>query len=295
MHVSGNRVAMKEKRADICSGSLKFNILNYSILQKINKQKLQGMQGMNFNTLKNEGLDTLLSRERRQFLKFGLAVTGVFLGGSILSVTSGQEAQAAAGGDQVRMGQFPYKPHYTMVIRQNYCIDCELCLQACKRINHVPTYGYRTTILERSIPDIQDQQVRAFMPLLCNQCNQPHCVRVCPTEATYKDAVNGIVLMNPKKCIGCKTCMAACPYNARYYKEEDRAIDKCDFCFNTKLKESGGKTTACSAACPADVRVFGDLTDPTSPAYKLIHTPKHSFWVLRPETGTLPNIFYMNA
>lgn len=253
------------------------------------------IQEININKLKDEGLDTLFSRDRRQFLKFGLAITGVFLGGSIFSVTSAHEAQAALRSDQGRMGQFPYKPHYTMVIRQSHCIDCELCLQACRKTNNVPAYGYRTTIQERSIPDVQGQRIRAFMPILCNQCNQPHCVRVCPTEATYKDAVNGIVLVNQKKCIGCKTCMAACPYNARYYKKEDLAIDKCNFCFDSKLEESGGKTTACSAACPVDVRVFGDLTDPTSPAYKLIHTSSNSFWVLRPETETLPNIFYMNA
>ena len=101
--------------------------------------------------------------------------------------------------------------------------------------------------------------------------------------------------MNPDKCIGCKTCMAACPYNARYFDEEKRAIDKCNFCYDTKLKKSGGKITACAAACPANVRVFGDLTDPESDAYKLIHAPGKVLWVLRPETDTLPNVFYQNA
>lgn len=253
------------------------------------------MKGINLDKLKNEGVKTLASKERRQFLKFGLTVTGVFLGGSILSLTSAQKAQGALRNGIVPVGKFPYKPHYTMVVRQGHCIDCELCLEACRSTNSVPTYGHRTTILERSIPDAAGQQERAFMPILCNHCNQASCVRVCPTGATFKDKTNGIVRMDPKKCIGCKTCMAACPYNARYYKEEDRAIDKCNFCFDTKLKESGGKTTACCAACPAGVRVFGDLTDPETEAYKLIHTPGNVFWVLKPETGNLPNIFYMDA
>jgi protein NrfC len=254
------------------------------------------MKGIQLSTLKNEGVETLISKERRQFLKFGLTITGVFLGGSILSLTSAQKAHGAFRSEKVPVaGQYPYTPHYTMVIRQDRCVDCELCLEACRSTNSVPPYGHRTLILERSIPNDQGQRERAFMPILCNQCNQPSCVRVCPTGATYKDGTNGIVRMNPNKCIGCKTCMAACPYNARYYKEEDRAIDKCTFCFDTKLKESGGKTTACSAACPAGVRVFGDLTDPESKAYKLIHTPGNVFWVLRPEKGTLPNIFYMDA
>lgn len=254
------------------------------------------MKGIQLDKLKNEGPETLSLKERRQFLKFGLVVTGVFLGGSIFSLTSAQAQGAYRSGKVVPpAGQFPYKPHYTMVIRQGQCIDCELCMEACVRTNSVSAYGYRTTILERRIPNAEGEQERAFMPILCNQCNQPSCVRVCPTGATYKDATTGIVLMSPKKCIGCKTCMAACPYNQRYYKEEDRAIDKCNFCFDTKLKESGGKTTACSAACPAGVRIFGDLTDPETEAYKLIHTRGNVFWVLKPESGTLPNIFYMDA
>lgn len=253
------------------------------------------MKGIILANLHNEGVGGVVSKERRQFLRFGLAVTGVFLGGSILSLTTVQKAQGALRGGQVPVGQFPYSPHYTMVIRQGSCVDCELCLDVCRTTNGVPSYGHRTSILERRVANEEGPNERAFMPVLCNQCNQPHCVRVCPTGATYKDATNGIVRMSPNKCIGCKTCMAACPYNARYYKEEARAIDKCNFCFDTKLKESGGKMTACSAACPAGVRIFGDLTDPESEAYKLIHTPGNVFWVLRPEHDTLPNIFYMDA
>ena len=253
------------------------------------------MKRIRFDELENEGVETILSKERRQFMKFGLVVTGVFLSGSVLSLTSARKVQGAVVGGKEQLAKFPYRPHYTMVIRQNHCIDCELCLEACRTTNSVPPHGYRTTILERKVTDDQGQNIRAFMPVLCNQCNQPHCVRVCPTGATYKDPINGIVRMDQKKCIGCKTCMAACPYNARYFKEEDRAIDKCNFCFNTALQASGGKSTACSAACPAQVRVFGDLTDPETPAYKLIHTPGNVFWVLKPEAGTMPNIFYMNA
>ncbi|MBU0942959.1 MAG: 4Fe-4S dicluster domain-containing protein [Proteobacteria bacterium] len=245
--------------------------------------------------LDNEGVENLSSKERRRFLQFGLSITGVFLGGSILSLSSARKVQAALSGGNVPMTEFPYSPHYTMVIRENHCIGCELCLEACRSTNKVPAHGYRTTILERSIPVTEEQRRRVFMPILCNHCNHPPCVRVCPTRATYKDETNGIVRMNPDKCIGCKTCMAACPYNARYFNEAIRAIDKCNFCYDTKLKESGGKITACAAACPANVRIFGDLSDPESEAYKLIHAPEKVIWVLRPETDTLPNVFYMNA
>ncbi len=255
--------------------------------------KVDDLKVDDLEKLEDEGIKSLPSEERRRFLQFGLTVTGVFLGGSVLSLASANKAQGALGG-MTPAKKFPYKPHYTMVIRQNRCVDCELCKEACVRTNHVPSYGYRTTILERERSIGPDSTERIFMPVLCNQCNRPPCVRVCPTTATYKDKKTGIVVMDKKRCIGCKTCMAACPYNARYFDEEVRAIDKCNFCMDTKLKESGGKITACAEACPAHVRVFGDLTEPSSEAYQLIHSPEKVVWVLRPEAGALPNVFYMN-
>ncbi|MFA7346645.1 MAG: 4Fe-4S dicluster domain-containing protein [Desulfurivibrionaceae bacterium] len=242
--------------------------------------------------LENEGVENLPSEERRRFLRFGLAVTGVFVGGSVLSLTSARNAESAMGPVPAS-GAFPYSPHYTMVMRQNRCIDCERCMEACVKTNNVPSYGYRTTILQQEREIGKGVKERVFMPVLCNHCNRPPCVRVCPTTATYKDKKNGIVMMDYKRCIGCKTCMAACPYNARYFKEENRAVDKCNFCFDTRLSKGESKT-ACAAACPAGVRVFGDLTDYSSEAYKLIHTPEKVVWVLRPETGAMPNVFYMN-
>lgn len=241
---------------------------------------------------KNEGIENLPSKERRRFLTLGLSVTGVFLGGSVLSLTSVRNVGAALGGN-TRGSKYSYSPHYAMVLRQNHCIDCERCMEACVKTNHVPSYGYRTKILETERQIGPNTNERIFVPVLCNHCNRPPCVRVCPTKATYKDKKTGIVVMEYKKCIGCKTCMAACPYNARYFNEEIRAVDKCDFCFTTRLSK-GEKLTACAAACPADVRVFGDLADSDSRVYKLVHAPEKLVWVLRPETGALPNVFYMN-
>ncbi|OQX15050.1 MAG: twin-arginine translocation pathway signal protein [Desulfobulbaceae bacterium A2] len=243
--------------------------------------------------LPNEGVDALPSADRRRFLKAGLAITGVFLGGSVLSLTSARPSVAAIGGMPQSAEKFPYSPHYSMVFRQNRCIDCERCKDACVKTNHVPSYGWRTTILERERQLASGETERIFMPVLCNHCNRPPCVRVCPTKATYKDKKTGIVVMDYKKCIGCKTCMAACPYNARYFNEEIRAVDKCNFCFDTRLSK-GMKDTACVEACPAKVRVFGDLSDPASEVHRLVHTPEKVVWVLRPETGALPNVFYMN-
>jgi len=242
---------------------------------------------------KNEGVDNLPSEERRTFLRAGLAITGLFMGGTVLSLTSAEKVLGALSGGE-SAPKYPYSPHYSMVLRQHLCVDCELCMEACVKTNHVPSYGFRTTILERYRETGPDSKERIFTPVLCNQCNRPPCVRVCPTVATYKDKTTGIIMMDSKKCIGCKTCMAACPYNARYFNEEVRAVDKCNFCYDTRLSK-GIKDPACVEACPAGVRVFGDLSDPTSEVYGLVHKPGTVVWVLRPETGALPNVFYMNA
>ena len=242
--------------------------------------------------MESEDLGILPSAERRRFLQMGLAVTGMYLGGSILSLTSVKNVQAA--GVVPEISKYPYSPHYSMVLREHLCIDCERCKEACVKTNHVPAYGFRTTILEKRRSLGEGTFETIFVPVLCNHCNRPPCVRVCPTTATWKDEKTGIVVMEPSRCIGCKTCMAACPYNARYFKEETRAVDKCDFCLQSRLSK-GETNPACVEACPADVRVFGNLADPQSRVFKLVHAADTMVWVLRPETGAVPNVFYINS
>jgi protein NrfC len=242
------------------------------------------------NTNKINFPDYPLDRERREFLKIGLKITGVLAGGSILSLIS--NVSKAYSLDIFR-NKYPYKPHYAMVLRQDRCIDCEKCMVACVATNHVPEYGWRTKILKRELPSALDQKWE-FIPILCNQCNNPPCVRTCPTTATYKDKTNGVVQMNNKKCIGCKSCMMACPYDARYYNEEKGAIDKCDFCFESRLSK-GVNIPACVEACPSDVRIFGDLSDPADRVFQLVHQLQKPVWVLRQEVGAKPNIFYMKG
>jgi protein NrfC len=244
-----------------------------------------------FETLKKDDMEKVSPIERREFLKIGLAISGIFAGGTILSVVSNMNKVFASPEEFA--GKYPYKPHYGMVIRQDRCIDCERCMEACVMTNDVPEYGYRTMILEKEVLDAIGQK-KEFIPVLCNHCNNPPCVRACPTKATYKDKKTGIVMMNYEKCIGCKTCVVACPYNARYFNEEKHAIDKCNFCFDTRLSK-GEKLTACAAACPAGVRIFGDLSDTNSEVYKLIHQLAKPVWVLRPEVGAKPNVFYMKG
>ena len=248
---------------------------------------------IDLNKLKNEGTESVTVKERRNFLKLGFAITGVYASGKILSLSSVLNDVAYASGGTDFVEKYPYNPHYSMVIRQSLCIDCEKCVEACNKTNHVPEYGYRTRILTRKYQGQLDKKVE-FIPVLCNHCNDAPCVRACPTKATYKDPVTGIVRMESKKCIGCKTCMLACPYDARYFSAERHAIDKCDFCWEERLSK-GETQTGCSSACPTGARTFGNLTDPENIVFKLVHQLEESVWVLRPEDGTKPNIFYMKG
>jgi len=248
------------------------------------------LKKLNIENLVRDKNAKISSMERRTFLKMGLAITGVYAGGTILRVLTTANGSAHASS---LLKDYGYKTHYAMVIRQDRCIDCERCVKACARTNDVPDFGYRTRILERHVPEAIGQ-TREFIPVLCNHCNNPPCVRACPTAATYKNKDNGIVVMNYKKCIGCKTCVLACPYNARYWNPQKKAIDKCNFCFDTRLSK-GEKLTACAEACPAGVRVFGNIADPNDKVYQLVHQLQRAVWVLRPESGTEPNVFYMKG
>ena len=250
------------------------------------------MKHPNIKQMKDEGLNTLPSAERRRFLRYGFQITGVFLGGSLLSLVPAERARGELLGASV-VGTFPYQPHYAMIVYPKRCIDCERCMEACVKTNRVPAYGYRITILGRKRKISKAREELEFLPVLCNQCNRPPCVKVCPTKATFKDKKNGIVMMDEVLCIGCKACMAACPYNARYYKRESKSVDKCDFCFREYLK-NGKTSTACVEACPAQVMVFGDLADQESKVYKILHKPEQTILVLRPESASKPNVFYIN-
>ena len=230
--------------------------------------------------------------ERRRFLRLGLKITGVLAAGSMLSLVPVKRAGSELLGASV-VGTYTYQPHYAMLIYKDRCIDCERCIEACDQTNNVPSYGYRITILGRKKTGVTaSKMIREFLPVLCNQCNRPPCVRVCPTKATFKDKKNGIVMMKESLCVGCKACMTACPYNARYYNRDTESVDKCDFCFRRRL-QNGEKNTACAEACPTDALFFGDLSDPKSKIYNLLHKPGQEILVLRPESNSMPNVFYL--
>ena len=190
----------------------------------------------------------------------------------------------------------PGKKRYAMVIDLRRCIGCDACMVACKAEFDVPLGVFRTWVPYKVVgtyPNVKKQ----FLPRLCNHCDDPPCVRACPVEATFKVEDGGFVLQRYERCIGCKACMASCPYNARFmlpkhrtYTDITSVVDKCTFCHH---RVTQGLVPACVQTCIGRSRVFGDINDPKSEvSYLVSHMPTQ---VLRPEQGTKPHVFYIGA
>ncbi len=174
---------------------------------------------------------------------------------------------------------------YAIVIDASKCIDCKACLIACKVENGVPEGFWRNWI--RPLWSMDSELKTEFQPGQCMQCDGPSCVEACPVGATYKQN-DGLVVIDPVKCIGCGNCVTACPYGARYRNPISRVADKCDFC-ESRLKR--GEEPACVVTCPTRARVFGNLNDPESTVSKLVEKGD-LVRVTAPHVNTRPNIYY---
>ncbi|MGE4271262.1 MAG: 4Fe-4S dicluster domain-containing protein [Desulfitobacterium sp.] len=178
------------------------------------------------------------------------------------------------------------KPHYGMVIDLRRCVGCHACTVVCKMENSLPEGYYRSWVVEAdkgAYPNV----TRVKLPRLCNQCQKAACETVCPTKATHRDE-GGVVVVDPKKCIGCRYCISACPYDARYLDPKKGIADKCDFCLD---RAKAGLMPACVSTCVSHARYFGDLNDPNSEVNSLLN--ENSYQVLRTELGTKPSVFYI--
>jgi Fe-S-cluster-containing dehydrogenase component len=126
-----------------------------------------------------------------------------------------------------------------------------------------------------------------FVPKLCNQCENPPCVQVCPVGATYQTP-DGVVLVDRTWCIGCGYCIMGCPYGVRFFHPVHHTAEKCNFCYH---RISKGMKTACVDACPFGARRIGNIKDPNDPVTKVIMTERVA--VLKEEYGTKPQVFYV--
>ena len=198
-----------------------------------------------------------------------------------------------------------------IVIDKTRCIGCQTCSYACKMQNNVPS-GMRWNRVITEGCEIEDGALgafpnlsRSYLPIACQHCENPACLHVCPTGATYKDE-SGRVLIDYSRCIGCRTCMAACPYNARSFNWNEPVrdpdfnwgdkdvpvrgkgvVEKCTMC---KERTDRGQVPQCVNCCPVRARHFGDLDDPESEVSRLIRDKKAR--VLLEEKGTRPQVYY---
>lgn len=173
---------------------------------------------------------------------------------------------------------------YGMIIDESKCVGCHACRLACQNQNGLRQNESYNHLEEREY-GVFPNYTREFLPVQCQHCDNPPCVTVCPTGASHKRK-DGVVLVNEKDCIGCKYCIAACPYKVRIIKKEGY-IEKCRFCI--EFVEEGEKP-ACMTTCMSGVRIFGDLDDPNSEITRTIHT--HRLKQFKADLNTKPRIYY---
>jgi Fe-S-cluster-containing dehydrogenase component/formate-dependent nitrite reductase membrane component NrfD len=179
-------------------------------------------------------------------------------------------------------------PQWAKVIDQTRCIGCHACTTACKSENEVPVGVTRTYVKHVDVGE-WPQARRAHQVTRCNQCAHAPCVQACPTAAMFKRP-DGIVDFDKSVCIGCKACMAACPYDAIFINPEDHSAEKCNFCAH---RIDMGLEPACVVVCPTEAILVGDLHDPDSRVAELVNRAPVN--VRRPEKETLPKLFYRGA
>lgn len=249
-----------------------------------------------------------MSCSRRDFLKQGLGSTLVSaLPLSAFAFLTSAEARAAVANANTKWG---------FLVDTTKCIGCGFCVEACKTENEIPRDAAVTrTWVERYVvtkdgethidsPDggidgftsnmIGDEEIDPeeitkafFVPKLCNQCDNPACVQVCPVGATYQTN-DGVVLIDREWCIGCGYCLMACPYGVRFFHPKYKVADKCNFCYHRITK---GLDPACVQSCAFGARRIANLEDPDDPVTKIITTERVA--VLKDEYGTKPNVFYI--
>jgi len=272
---------------------------------------------------------------RRDFIKYAAGLAGlIFLVKEVrlpIALVNTSEATEKATetlkrvADGLGTAVDPLKK-FSLVMDVGACIGCRRCMYACKEENNIPdtisplwieVFEMKSDVDVTGHPPLEDLKKGAttaytespkpgmwYLPVQCNHCDNPPCVRVCPTGATHKEK-DGFVLMDYDKCIGCRLCVVACPYNARrfnWWKPEIAAekvnqlvplrplgvVEKCTFCVHRVRR---GKLPRCVEVCPVQARHFGDRNDPVSEVSKILK--ENLGFRLLEEVNTEPNIWYI--
>lgn len=184
---------------------------------------------------------------------------------------------------------------YAFVIDVTRCIDCRACLAACSVENQVPNNHTRIWVKDTGVQGEFPNLKRTFIPYNCMHCENPPCVEVCASKATFKDPVSGLVLVDQEACIGCGFCVEACPYDVRYLDEKRGVVDKCNAC---EQRLDIGQQPACVATCLGGSRMFGDLNDPNSQASLALREARVVRTLdieVREGVDTEPQIYFING
>ena len=183
-----------------------------------------------------------------------------------------------------------------ILIDVDKCTGCHACVVACRQESLISSTHPQKGAIEvlhvgpRGIfPDLNQY----FLPTQCNHCEDPACLEICPTHASFQ-MEDGIVLIDHMKCSLCLQCISVCPYGARHFNEQTNRIEKCTFCVH-RLKD--GQDPACVSICPAKARIFGNLDDPHSEISRQIEDKGFSvFCLLKPDGGfNRSNILYVSV
>lgn len=264
--------------------------------------------------------------DRRQFVDrlAAMGATGLAavlasggVGGAVLGATRPAAAEAVTTGQKYRYG---------MVIDTRRCVGCKACMAACKIENVTPPGVSYTVVVEEHNEQAFDRPL--FMTKPCFHCSNPPCTKVCPVSATFKREQDGIVVVDYDRCIGCRYCITACPYGARYFdfgehypatepgealaelpspeygqyrvRREGASpvgnVRKCTFCMHLqdaegRYSKEEGRWPACAKTCTGHAIHFGDLNDPDSEVSILLR--ERQAVRLKEELGTEPNVFYL--
>ena len=234
---------------------------------------------------------------------------------SVAAELDGESATEASQAD-ADVDSDDHTPTYGMVIDLQKCVGCDSCTVACKAENRTPPGVSYNVVMEEEHGEFPNVS-RTNIPRPCMQCTNPPCVQVCPVSATYK-MDNGVVNIDYDRCIGCRYCMIACPYGARYFDfgesyddevmeadeisspeygvdrdEEGRVepvgnVRKCHFCHH---RLNRGEEPACVETCVGDARNAGDLDEPDSEVAQMADSDRA--FQLKEEGGTDPNVYYL--
>lgn len=221
---------------------------------------------------------------KRGFLKrmLGLGATATVIPITPVDAAIGQQPARRSGAAGKRYG---------MVIDLRKCVGCQACTVSCSVENLPPIGQFRTTVLQYEV-DVHGASTPSAMvslPRLCNHCDNPPCVPVCPVQATFQ-RTDGIVLIDNTRCVGCGYCVQACPYDARFINHETQTADKCTFC---EHRLEAGLLPACVESCVGGARIIGDLNDPDSTISRLLKAHRNEIRVLKPDMGTNPHVYYI--